>query len=1338
MFPHHPIRGSLNATPSIPAGGLRTAIASKPLRDSLTVLAILLIGVLTAALVGPYLVDWDRHRALIERKLSEAAGTPVTVAGPIDLKLLPKPLFRFGDVTVGDGVGGRPRLGAGSLDAELSLAALMRGQVQVVDTTLVRPKLDLVQGKDGGFGLGLPTGASADRVAFDHLGLRDGTLDLTLADGRRATLKGIDLDGEAASLRGPFKASGRIGGLPFRLGTGAIDGGRLRVKLSVEGAGARPSLDLDGTAAARPGGRGPGFDGSATATGQVALDGTPAAVPWRGTAKLSADRDGAVATEVELRAGADLRALIASGDGTAGYAAGAAPPRAALRLHGAVLDIDDLAVPPAASDIAPPKGLDLVRLLLRGVGDGAGLVGLPLRLDLDASFDTATLAGRTVLGTAARLRLGPEPGAALTFGVDGPDGARLALDGRVEPRPPPPVAGPFGAAPAPSSAVFRGRGEVRAVDVRRIAAWLRPAAPDVADWIAATVPGRSVSARGTVDASSAGISARDLDLRVDGSAFGGTLSFTRAGGSERARLFADLSSDALALDGLPDLSAAAAASRDLDVDLSLAARAVTLASSSAGAVAAGHVALRVTTSRDAARLENLTLDLDGGRLDATASRDPRGARGELHVSAPQFGPLADAVTPLLPAAAASALRARGAVLSPVDATMRVEAAAEPDGALAPTAFALAGTAGGTRIDAALRPDGPAAGRDAAHRSVAVSLRAEATEGTDLLRLLGFGAPGPVKGPARLSGTGEGTLADGFAGALDASLGDTALSYAGRAGAAGGAGRLALRSPDLRPALAGLGVPQPGAAVPADAAGDLAFDGAAASWRGLAGHVAGTGVAGDLALDLAPRRGPGGEPLPVLHGRIAVDRLPAEALLGLALGPAASPPPGAPWSAQAFAPPPRALPRGELALTVGDMPLRGGLAGRAVSLTLRTAPDGVVLADVRGGVGGGAFDGGLSIRRDGPAATLSGRADWRGVALDLGGIAGSVGGSEDVAASGTNPAALVASLAGTGTVRLSGATLARTDPGAPARVLAAVGARDAAAERGSSAAEPTPPDADALRRDVGAALDAGPLLIGTAEAPAVLTGGVLRIGPLRQTGTAVLPGQGGPASAGWTAETGLALDLGRMALTSRVHLRVAPAGWEVAATRTGPLGGDAPRTVDVAGLVEAVQAQSIARAQDRIDVMEQDIRERAAFNRQLKGIVQRRQFERDEAAAAEAQKAAVARAEAQAAAEAQKAAAEQRRADAARQKAEDARVRTEVESAARAGAARDQAARDEAEKQRFIDRALKATDPPLDLGTQDDPLDRLRSPAGQSPRAKGRDPFDLPSPPSIVKERGAAP
>ncbi|WP_237479440.1 AsmA family protein [Lichenibacterium dinghuense] len=1300
-------------------------------RDSLTILAILLIGVLTAALVGPYVVDWGSHRALIERRLSAAAGTPVTVAGPIDLKLLPKPLFRLGGVAVGNGAGGRPRLSARSLDVELSLAALMRGQVQFVDATLDGPSLHLVQARDGGFDLGLPSGPTADRVAFDHLGVRGGALDLALLDGRHLEVRGIDLDGEAASLRGPFKASGSVGSVPFRLATGTPDGGRLRVKLHLDGAGDRPSLDLDGTAAARPGAVGPGFDGTAAASGQVALDGTPAAVPWRATARLSADRDGAKASDVEVRAGADLRALIAAGDGSAAYAAGPAPPRAALTLRGAALDVDDLAVAPPNSDIAPPSGVEVLRLLLRTAGEARGAA--PLRLDVDAAFDTATLAGRTALGTAATVRLGPEPGAGLVLSVEGPGGARLALDGRVEPGPPPSVAGPFGAAPATPSAAFRGRADLRAADLRRTAAWLRPAAPDLVDRVAAALPGRGLRAVGAVTVSEEGIAARDLDLHLDGTALAGILSLARAAGTGNPRLSADLSADALDLDRVPDLATVGAASRGLDLDLSLSARAVRLASSALGAVAAGRVALHVTRSGDDARLEKLALDIAGARLDASGSRDAAGGRGSVHIEAAAAGPLAEALAPILPPAAAAGLRARAALLSPLDATATLDAAADRDGALVPTRLAVAGRAGDVTLDGALTPDG-----SAADRPVALSLHLAAPRGADLLRLVGLSPPGAVAGAARVAASAQGTLAAGLTGRVEATLGDASASFAGRAATAGGEGRLTLWTPDLRPVLASAGLPAPAGDLAADAAGDLAWDGDALRWHGLTAKVGGSTAAGDLSLDLAQGRTPGGEPLPVLHGRLAIDRLPAEALLGLALGPGAAPPAGAVWSSAPFAAAPAALPRGELALTVGDMPLRGAVDGRSVSLTLRTAPDSVALADVAGAVADGSVAGSLSLRRDGPGATLSGRLAWRDVTVEGGGLAARTSGSEEVAAAGNSPAALVGALAGTGAVTLSGA-LSRTDPTAPARVLAAVTARDAAAERGSSAPEPTPPDGEALRRDLDAALDAGPLPVEAAKAPAVLAGGVLSLGPLRRTGTVALPrpGQGGAAAADWSAETSLSLDLRTLTLASRVDLGAAPGGGAASVTRAGPLGEPAPRSVEAGGLVEAVQAAAVARAQDRIDVLEQDIRERAAFNRQLKVIDQRRQMEREQAEAARQAELARAAAEAQARAAAARAAAqaaEQQRADAARQKAEDARVQAQVEAAARAGAARERAEREEAERLRSVDRARRSDDPPLDLGDGRASPDGPRSPLGRVPRAKGRDPFDLPPPPSIIQER----
>ena len=71
------------------------------MRDSLTILAIALIVVLTAALVGPYLVDWSAERGWIEARLTETLGAPAKIRGAIDLKLLPSPYFVVDDIEIG-------------------------------------------------------------------------------------------------------------------------------------------------------------------------------------------------------------------------------------------------------------------------------------------------------------------------------------------------------------------------------------------------------------------------------------------------------------------------------------------------------------------------------------------------------------------------------------------------------------------------------------------------------------------------------------------------------------------------------------------------------------------------------------------------------------------------------------------------------------------------------------------------------------------------------------------------------------------------------------------------------------------------------------------------------------------------------------------------------------------------------------------------------------------------------------------------------------------------------------------------------------------------------------
>ena len=1282
------------------------------MRDSLTVLAILVIGVLTTALVGPYLIDWNVHRRLIEQRLTAAAGTKVTVSGPIDLKLLPRPLFKFAHVAIGDPAPGRPHATIEEIDAEISLTALMRGELQVVDTTLKRPRLTLVEAAGGGFGVLFPDAEDADRVALDHLDIEDGALALDFADGRHLALSGLDAEAEATSLRGPFKVTGRFGPaqspVPFHLATGAFDGGKLALKLRLDGSALQPTVDLDGTLSAgpppvppkaKPGARftGPGFDGTTTVTGRLPLADTPTAIPWRMTAHLTADRDHGSASDVELRAGTDLRAMIATGDGDAGFGPtvpGDGPralPTVSVRLHGAQLDLDTLAVVPEGNGPTAPRGADLLGRMFGLAGNGTAAVALPLRLTTMAGFDTVTLDGRTLLATNLGISAGPEPTIGLRLSCEAPDSTRLSLDGSFEPG---------------DAAVFRGHVEAASGNLPRTAAFLADSAPRLAAWLKGTIPARNVNGTGDVEASRVGATVRNLSLRLDGSRLGGTMSYTGGVGTERARLFADLASDDLDLDALPDLSGAAAASRDIDLSLALSARAVKLAAGSAGTLDAGQMTLHLTKSGDDLHLDRLALDIGGSAIEATADRTGRDARAEAHIRAPQVGPLAQVLWRLFPMPATAALRDRAAVLSPFDGTLEAEAStSDADATLAPRRISLDGTASGTHVVASLAPDRPDDGLDAATRPITVVVHADAPQATAMLQQLGLSGRGAAEptgtdpdvagrnlGSAALDGTARGSFASGFDATLAARLGGSTLSYTGRARVERGQGRVAISSADLKPALEHLGLLTPqtsaapnsaaprgsGGASPVSAVlqGDLGWNGPVLSLRRLGGRLGGTGVAGDLNLDLMPRKPGQHDERPVLFGQLALDSLPAGALMDLAWGSPETvgmPVDRGAWSEVPFGASAAALPRSEVGLKIGSLPLNGVEEASSVSLVLRAGNGGLTLADATGRLDGGTIGGTMTLRRDAAGASLSGRITWNEIAFDHDGLSARTGGTQDLAGSGASPAALVASLAGTGSLTLAGTTLARTDPEALARTVASL-------DKAQDMTDPDAPaiDVDDVRRALAVELDRGPLRLGDQTAPATLAAGVLRAGPLHAE------------SARWAADADLTLDLRGLDLTSKTRLRTRETGTdrksevaEIVSTLAGPLGAAPQRDLDATSLVNVIQARAIARDQERIDVMQQDVRERAFFNRRLRAIE-------------------------------------------ADQRSANDRAREEGAAAS--------AAKIEADKQRFFDNAIKGGDGPTLRARPGGPA-RTESRPSPTPNGRGSrparngDPFDLRPPQS---------
>ncbi len=165
------------------------------MRDSLTILAIALIVVLTAALVGPYLVDWSAERGWIEARLTETLGAQAKIRGAIDLKLLPSPYFVVDDIEIGDKT--TPfALSAKKLRLELAPAALLRGEVDFVEARLEAPRLALDLGPTARCRWRCPRPGVADRFRFERIAVANGVLSVIDArNNRRLDLEGIDFEG---------------------------------------------------------------------------------------------------------------------------------------------------------------------------------------------------------------------------------------------------------------------------------------------------------------------------------------------------------------------------------------------------------------------------------------------------------------------------------------------------------------------------------------------------------------------------------------------------------------------------------------------------------------------------------------------------------------------------------------------------------------------------------------------------------------------------------------------------------------------------------------------------------------------------------------------------------------------------------------------------------------------------------------------------------------------------------------------------------------------------------------------------------------------------------------
>jgi hypothetical protein len=330
----------------------------------------------------------------------------------------------------------------------------------------------------------------------------------------------------------------------------------------------------------------------------------------------------------------------------------------------------------------------------------------------------------------------------------------------------------------------------------------------------------------------------------------------------------------------------------------------------------------------------------------------------------------------------------------------------------------------------------------------------------------------------------------------------------------------------------------------------------------------------------------------LEGALFVDRLPFSALAGLVLGAPQAAAAKTLWPDAKFSPGLANAPSADIALKVASFDLADGVVGHDASARLTLGRGVVGLDGLSMNVAGGALAGRLTIRRSGPDASLAGRLSIEPVAIDRPSFAGQLSGGLEFAATGQSVSALVAGLAGTGHIRMSGVGIPHLDQGAVGRIVEKARSPD------------YPIDATNIDHALDLEFSKQPLRIPDADAPAALTAGILRFGPFETR------------DAGDQAKLDASFDVRSFVLEIRAAFTELQTTkfWSgapptVVVGLKGPV--EAPtRQIDSSLFVAGLSAQAIARETDRIAALESDIRERAFFNRRLKAdqFLRRRELE----------------------------------------------------------------------------------------------------------------------------------
>jgi large subunit ribosomal protein L24 len=1118
-------------------------------------LAIAFILALTAALVGPYFIDWNQFRPQFEAEATRVIGAPVRVDGALDARLLPTPSLRLRSVVLG-GVNDLGKVRADKLDVEFSLGELMRGEWRATELSINGLALDLGLDPRGRIDLPVASGKfNLGSLAIDRLNLTGRIALHDAASHGTLELNDIAFSGDVRSLAGSVRGDGSFAlsgtRYAFRVSSSqAQDGGGTRVHLNIDPGASALAIDLDGVLSFEA--RAPRFDGALVlASAAKASSNGPRAkasrtqIPWRMSAKVKADRAAAHLEQLEASYGPDETALKLAG--VADIRFGASPLLHAV-ISARQFDADRFAGKGDDHAAEPVRLLPGLRALL------AAIPQAPIPTQIEFGSEQIMLGGRPLQSLAADLHTDAKSWVIDRLDFRAPGATHISLSGTdMQP-------GPSGS--------FRGALDLESSDPDTLAAWLQGRGE------ASFHSQKPLRLSGTVSVAADRVAIDAMKAEIDGGAVEGRVALARQSADSGSRFDAVLKADRL------DLDSAAAFLQSLAGPQADWPDAAAISLDIGHASSAGQdlhpLLARLGYSAQKISLDQLKIgDAGSVMVDASGDFDRANATGKLALnsSAPSLGQITGLVAPLAPALAAR-LDAIGTGPGPAHLRLALDVgqdSAHPDLASARAVVNLdapqlkgAVTVTAKPAVAALR----AVDLDALRRSeVRVESKVSSEQGGALLALLGLNhAIAAGQGPAQFEGSVSGMwhaplrLKAKMTGTgLDADAQGTAEPWAQDATAGV---NLTIRHVDLTP-LFGL-KPTDALARNVSLSSRVALAGGKLTLDDLDGSIAGSRLRGRIVLTLGDEKN--------VEGEVGLDTLDLAPAFALAIGSAgrgAAEPLGSGllkgW-------------RGHITFQALRGALPGGGELRPVSGTVANDGQSLTFDEIKGMIGGGAATAHIDARQTNDGIALNARLQLTGVdgtALHYRQLkmpAGRTSMQMTLASLGRSTSALTGALSGSGAVTLESAAIGGLDPRA-----------FDAAIRASDAGQAT--DDTRLRQIVEPVLSAGSLPVASAQIPFTIRDGRLRVDAttLGADGARAIVSGGYdiPADQADIRATLASTSVG--AASSRPELQLFAAGSPDALNRT----------VDVAALSSWLAVRAIDRETRRLDSIERGERPPAA-------------------------------------------------------------------------------------------------------------------------------------------------